>query len=233
MKKDIIQTAKIIILGIILSAGFAFAQAWTGPTGTPPTNNAPAPINVSGSVQAKSGSIIVGAPDSTYARQALAGYPGLFTGYLLADDGIISFGTSNLVGPVVVGQVSPSIKSDLTVTGSAYIKTIPNQSSEQQQSSQVCVGTGGQLVLCPPTTPTTPATPAFRFDGTYSEKAVFTGNPPVQSWVCESGNPFNGEACGCQAGDLSYKMSQYWNGNTTTGATNRLMGCYYNPNSSL
>ncbi len=58
MKKDLIQTLKIITLSLMLSAGFALA--WTAPTSSPTANDATPPINVSGIVQLKDGALATG-----------------------------------------------------------------------------------------------------------------------------------------------------------------------------
>src|SRR6476620_407266 len=69
MKTQIIQTIKIIALALVLSAGIAFAQAWTGPAGAPPTLNTAAPINVSSANQVKTGALGVG-PLVVFSREA-------------------------------------------------------------------------------------------------------------------------------------------------------------------
>lgn len=59
--KKHIDTLKIVILALILTLGLNYAHAqWTGPTAPPPGNNAPAPINVSGSGQSKAGWLTLG-----------------------------------------------------------------------------------------------------------------------------------------------------------------------------
>lgn len=63
MKKEIIQTIKIITLSLLLSSSFAFA--WTAPTTTPPPGNqtsdvSSSPINQSATLQLKSGALGIG-----------------------------------------------------------------------------------------------------------------------------------------------------------------------------
>ena len=58
MKKNILQNAKVVLLGLLFSGALAFA--WTGPTALPPGNNAPAPINVSAIEQTKAGKLNIG-----------------------------------------------------------------------------------------------------------------------------------------------------------------------------
>lgn len=55
---------KFLLIGTGLLAigkifGSSFAKAWTGPTGTAPENNIPAPINAGSSAQIKSGNLTV------------------------------------------------------------------------------------------------------------------------------------------------------------------------------
>ncbi len=57
MKKQFIQTIKVVVLALILSVGVNFAlAAWTPAPASPPSNNTEAPINVGASAQAKTGS---------------------------------------------------------------------------------------------------------------------------------------------------------------------------------
>lgn len=61
MKKDIIQLAKVIILGAVLTVGIGYVSAaWSGPFGSAPSMNIAAPINRSDSEQAKNGDPIPG-----------------------------------------------------------------------------------------------------------------------------------------------------------------------------
>lgn len=61
MKKDIIQLAKVIIIGAILTVGIGYVSAaWTGPFGSAPGANIAAPINRGASEQAKNGDPIPG-----------------------------------------------------------------------------------------------------------------------------------------------------------------------------
>jgi len=70
MKKNITQTTKIIILGLMLGAGFALA--WTAPTAAPTSGNTDAPINSSSVNQMKSGSFGVG-PLAVFGKSWLWG----------------------------------------------------------------------------------------------------------------------------------------------------------------
>ncbi len=52
----------VLIPSIIALAAFTAVFAWTGSSGTPPTNNTAAPLNVSGAPQSKEGGLILNTP---------------------------------------------------------------------------------------------------------------------------------------------------------------------------
>ncbi|MCR4283946.1 MAG: hypothetical protein NUV64_01325 [Parcubacteria group bacterium] len=56
-KENIIQSLKIVALGLMVAVGLSYAFAWTAPTSNPPSGNVAAPINVSGVSQTKTGSL--------------------------------------------------------------------------------------------------------------------------------------------------------------------------------
>jgi len=57
--KNIIQSFKIVTLGLILAFGISYAFAWTAPTQAPPGGNVSAPVNVGVAPQIKSGALQV------------------------------------------------------------------------------------------------------------------------------------------------------------------------------
>ncbi|HRH30650.1 MAG TPA: hypothetical protein PK886_01095 [Candidatus Paceibacterota bacterium] len=57
MKKQVLNGLKIIVLGLTLSAGISYATNWVAPAGSPPGNNAEAPINVGTTGQLKNGGL--------------------------------------------------------------------------------------------------------------------------------------------------------------------------------
>ena len=62
LKKDLINTLKILIAAIILSFGISVAYAqWVAPTEAPPGGNVAAPVNVGGTLQIKTGALGVAA----------------------------------------------------------------------------------------------------------------------------------------------------------------------------
>ena len=62
LKTQLLNTLKIIILAsiVVLGVQYVSATTWVAPTGNPPTNNTPAPINGGGTAQEKTGGLIVG-----------------------------------------------------------------------------------------------------------------------------------------------------------------------------
>jgi len=60
MLKQLLSTAKIVLLATVLSFGLSYALAWTSPTATPPGANVSAPINAGNTAQEKTGGLTVG-----------------------------------------------------------------------------------------------------------------------------------------------------------------------------
>jgi len=60
-----LSTLKSLIIVLALTIGLSYVFAWTGPTGAPPNDNAPAPINVGGTSQAKTGGLGLGGSKTT------------------------------------------------------------------------------------------------------------------------------------------------------------------------
>ncbi|MCC7331043.1 MAG: hypothetical protein IT232_00400 [Flavobacteriales bacterium] len=57
MKKNIIDSTKIIILSTIVVLGASYIYAWTGPSNSAPNGNTPAPLNIGSGYQIKSGTL--------------------------------------------------------------------------------------------------------------------------------------------------------------------------------
>lgn len=59
---NFMQTIKVIALALVLAFGvqYAVAQTWVGPSGSPPGNNTPAPLNVGSLGQIKTGGVTLG-----------------------------------------------------------------------------------------------------------------------------------------------------------------------------
>lgn len=57
MKQQVINGIKVIVLGLILSAGISYAGNWAPPAGNPPGNNAQGPVNVGTASQIKNGNL--------------------------------------------------------------------------------------------------------------------------------------------------------------------------------
>ena len=58
-RKQLFQSIKVIVLALVLSVGFNFVYAWTGPSSTPFNDNVPAPINTGTEPQTKEGKLIL------------------------------------------------------------------------------------------------------------------------------------------------------------------------------
>ena len=63
---DIFRKASGVLAALAIAAIAAPAAAWTGPSTAPPGGNVAAPINVGGTAQAKSGSLILNGNSGTY-----------------------------------------------------------------------------------------------------------------------------------------------------------------------
>ncbi|MFA6076985.1 MAG: hypothetical protein WC735_02830 [Candidatus Paceibacterota bacterium] len=91
MKKKVTQNIKSIILALILTVGVSYAYvvfgAWSGPTANPPGNNVDTPINVSGTLQTKTGGLTVGG--------GLVAGTGNPTNGLIVQYGNVGIGTTN------------------------------------------------------------------------------------------------------------------------------------------
>jgi len=97
MKKDITQSIKIIILGLLLSVGISFAANWSSPIAPYPSGNKAAPINVSNSHQ---------------------GIGKLFNGSLLHIEGTLASQASQ-PSPALVVFGNATVANDLKVTNFA------------------------------------------------------------------------------------------------------------------
>ncbi len=72
MKKDIIQTLKILLAAAVLSMGISYVYAWTAPPQAPPAGNTPAPLDSGGTPQYKTGKLSIG--NSSVPTNALEVY---------------------------------------------------------------------------------------------------------------------------------------------------------------
>ncbi len=61
MKKEIIQTFKILLTAVVISLGISYVYAWTPPPLAPPAGNTPAPLDVGTTTQIKIGGLGVNA----------------------------------------------------------------------------------------------------------------------------------------------------------------------------
>jgi len=94
IKKDFIQSIKVIVLALVLSVGISVVSAaWQDAPANPPQSNAPAPINVSSTGQTKEGGLVLNANGG-------------------ADYGLIVVGADKK-GFVGIGVLTPTQKLDI------------------------------------------------------------------------------------------------------------------------
>ena len=71
------QAARVVVLSVVAATAFSVVLAWTGPTATPPNNNASTPLNVSSTAQTKAGNLTVSGSITTsnyyYGANAFGG----------------------------------------------------------------------------------------------------------------------------------------------------------------
>jgi hypothetical protein len=123
MKNYYLQSAKIIILGLVVGLGVSMISAapWQGPGSNPPSGNKEAPINVSTDPQAKGGAYITG---------TLLDINGLFT----AND---------------IAVANRTLTNQLEVLGNAKIESLNDiENSSATFPAPVCANSAGYLVLC-------------------------------------------------------------------------------------
>ncbi len=162
MKKQIFDSAKIILLAGILVGGAAYVKAWTGPTLSPPNGNISAPLNVGSSTQTKLGSLIVNAATPIQNAIGLTVFGNsIFNGNLQILNGTQGSGkvlTSDASGNTTwTATSSLGISSGSTVNPSAlakaFVHAVKNGSNVYSIASSYNVSSistsvvGGLLVL--------------------------------------------------------------------------------------
>lgn len=114
MKKELLQSIKIIVLGLILGLGVSFVSAWTGPTTGAPGGNVNPPLNVGESAQTKGGSLIISNSVVSNEDNLYAGYNpstnsitgGLASGPAVFHDIIKVSGQANFYNKVIIGDTT-------------------------------------------------------------------------------------------------------------------------------
>jgi hypothetical protein len=143
MKKDIVQTAKIIFLGAILSLGISFvsAEPWATPAGSPPGSNLGQVLNVMSASQSKDGAFAVGYDvgdeddDGDYDSDDVDLATGTGVGYKLdvngaaITQGLISQGPIISYGSIFAGVLPLDSSVNVLVGGSVGIGTTNPQES--------------------------------------------------------------------------------------------------------
>ncbi len=144
MKKEIIQTIKVFILGLVVMSGVAFAN-WNSPANAPTANNADAPIDVSLVNQLRTGGLYISNPKTDIPHQ---GVPGIFVVNDKSKAGDIATSDCMTVGPYInfTGCATPGVPEDKTINnrnGFASADTLASGKDDQP----VCADTNGVLSL--------------------------------------------------------------------------------------
>jgi hypothetical protein len=139
-KKNILQTAKIVFLGLILSLGVSYAFAIL--QGSPPTDNVSGPINTGAMTQTKTGSLKVtpGGFSSTI---------GIFTDSLLiGGTGIVPLKKLQVVGSAVFTSTTSTPSSAPMIVGrNVYSNaTIPDYTFYNDENTGVYHPTPGNTL---------------------------------------------------------------------------------------
>jgi hypothetical protein len=97
LKIELLKSALIVALALLLSLGILYVHAWTGPDAAPPVPNTPAPINVGATAQTKTGGLTVGSlgvsgntinvsgAESTYGAVTVRGVKNTYSGINFRD----------------------------------------------------------------------------------------------------------------------------------------------------
>lgn len=140
MKKEIIQTLKIVSLGLVVSASFAFANSWTTMPSTPPSSNTVTPVNVGPASQVKTGALGVG-PLAVFGESKLNGNVNIL------QDLDSTKGKLYVSGKVGIGLKPTALTEKFEVNGNIKILTVAYPNNDLKP--HVCVNTSGTLVSCP------------------------------------------------------------------------------------
>jgi len=119
IKKDFIQSIKVIVLALVLSVGISVVSAaWQDAPANPPQSNAPAPINVSSTGQTKEGGLVLNANGG-------------------ADYGLIVVGADKK-GFVGIGVLTPTQKLDIL----GKIKIVDGDQADKKILASDATGVG-------------------------------------------------------------------------------------------
>ena len=138
LKKDLIQTTKIILLALVLATGVGYVFAWTGPTQGPPNGNVSAPINVGTENQIKNAGLGIDAL-SVFGDGYLSGNFGIGTTSPLAK--------LDVVGGIKVGYDSGAC--DSSKAGTTRYNSTSNQLEFCDGSDWGETGKASQIISSP------------------------------------------------------------------------------------
>jgi len=174
MKKDLLQSIKIIIIGLILSAGLSFASPQTTPLSSLLSGNPEKPITVSGATpQAKGGPV----PTNTNSP------PLLYVYGTLSASNLAVFGNATLAGNVRVKNLSQASNSSITTWPAPVC-------AADGSNSNIPAGT---LIICAPSAAVTcgsanggtfPTKPTTNLCSDGSTPPVSGGSNGPWTWTC-------------------------------------------------
>lgn len=134
MKKELIQSIKIVTLSLIIGLGVSvvYALDWTAPTCAPVGCNTYAPVNVGPDAQTKTGDLNVADVSA-------------FTNGFVSDGQTVITGAAGITSGLHIGVNITSPNTDLylykfSASGPAHATTYP---------AQLCVESDGKVDLCP------------------------------------------------------------------------------------
>lgn len=124
MIKKISKTVLTSALVFLLSTGNVLAQNWIAPAGSPPGNNVPAPVNIGGQEQSKSGKFTVNNTFSVNGDTILGldDDAGLFTNFLQS----YFFNNTNFGDPTPFNGSANEIPVDVSIFGKLKYQTADN-----------------------------------------------------------------------------------------------------------
>ncbi len=172
MKHYFLNLAKILALGTTLGLGVGILSAF-GPSGTPAANNAPAPINISATAQAKSGHLSVGTNVLPSGSEVLH-VTGTLATDVLSVEGVtkLAFDANNNGNKQVQVGLS-NANADMTVWGDIFVNTL-----QSTPTAYLCATSNGTLTTCVIPTPPTPPAPTVTLTSALDSGDPYTATSP-------------------------------------------------------
>jgi len=118
--KEISKTIAVVVISSLVVVAVTFAQTWNSAPSSPPSNNAPAPINVSNTSQSKAGNFtanVIGANGFCLGSSCITAWP-TSGGVSASDVKIVE--TPEVVNPAIG---TASCGSGYKVMGGGFVRT--------------------------------------------------------------------------------------------------------------